>query len=80
MSLIKGVKVLESFTPTAQGAAKPGRAVNKIVPVPDQQAAVTLGAGVSTQQLHNAVFASKLFTIGAAHGRLPSTGNIPNLN
>jgi hypothetical protein len=69
MSLIKGVKVLESFTPTAQGAAKPGKKVNKIVPVPNQQAAVTFGAGMSTQQLHNAVYSSKIFTIGAAHGR-----------
>ena len=68
MSLIKGIKVLESFTPTEQGAAKPGK-TNRIVPVPNQQAAVTFGAGMSTQQLHNGVYGSKLFTIGAAHGK-----------
>ena len=68
MSLIRGIKALESFTPTAQGAAKPGK-LNKIVPVAGKQAAVTFGAGTSTQQLQNAFYPSKLFTIGAAHGK-----------
>jgi hypothetical protein len=68
VSLLKGIKVLEEFKATAEGAAKPGKTINTIITVPGKQAAVTFGAGVSTQQLHNAVFPSKLFTIGAAHG------------
>jgi FAD/FMN-containing dehydrogenase len=74
VSLLKGIKVLESFTPTEQGAAKPEKKTNSIIPVPGKQAAVTFGAGVSTQQLHNGVYPSKLLTIGAAHGSVSVTG------
>jgi hypothetical protein len=69
VSLLKGIKVLEEFKPTEQGAAKPTKVVNTIIPIEGKQAAVTFGIGVSTQQLHNAVYPSKLLTIGAAHGR-----------
>jgi hypothetical protein len=74
VSLLKGIKVLESFQPTAQGAEKPKKTVNTIKTVPGQQAAVTFGAGVSTQQLHNAVYPSRLLTIGAAHGSVSVAG------
>jgi len=69
VSLLKGTKILESYTPTEEGVAKPPKVLNTIVPVPGKQAAVTFGAGVSTQQLQNAAYPSKLFTIGAAHGK-----------
>jgi hypothetical protein len=68
LSLIKGIKVLDHFKPSFEGAVKPGKTVKKINPVPGRQAAVTFGVGVTTQQLHNAVYSSKLMTIGAAHG------------
>jgi FAD/FMN-containing dehydrogenase len=74
VSLLKGIKVLESFTPTEQGASKPGRRPNTIIPVPGQQAAVTFGVGWSTQQLNNAIYPSRLFTIGAAHGSVSVAG------
>jgi FAD/FMN-containing dehydrogenase len=74
VSLLKGVKVLESYTPTEQGQPKPGRIVNKITSVPGNQAAVTFGVGVTTQQLHNAVYLSKLLTVGAAHGSVSVAG------
>jgi hypothetical protein len=69
ISLLGGVKVLESFTPTEKGAEKPPRAVNTIVPVPGKQAAVTFGAGMPMQRINNAIFPSNLFIIGAAHGK-----------
>ncbi|KAF2436679.1 FAD-binding domain-containing protein [Tothia fuscella] len=74
VSLLKGVRVLESFTPTAQGAERPLKKANVIVPVPGRQAAVTFGVGVPAQQLHNAVYPSKLLTIGAAHGSVSVAG------
>lgn len=68
VSLLRGIKLLEDFTPTATGAARPQGAVNTIVPVAGKRPAVTFGVGISTQTLHNAVNPSKLMTIGAAHG------------
>jgi hypothetical protein len=41
---------------------------NVIKPVTGQQAAVTFGVGVSTQELNDALDKSGLFTLGAAHG------------
>jgi hypothetical protein len=41
---------------------------NTIVAVKGQQAAVTFGTGISTQELNDALGPSKLFTLGAAHG------------
>jgi hypothetical protein len=70
LSLLKGIKVLDHFKPSFEGAKKPGSTVNTIIPVPGRQAAVTFGVGVTTQQLHNAVYSSKLMTIGAAHGEI----------
>lgn len=74
VSLLKGIQVLPSFSPSEKGAAKPAKTLNTIVPVPGQQAAVTFGVGVSTQQLHDAVYSSKLLTVGAAHGSVSVAG------
>jgi len=68
VSLLQGIKVLEEFTPTENGAVIPAKAVNTIVPVSEKQAAVTIGAGVNHQRLTNALHPSKLFAIGPAHG------------
>jgi hypothetical protein len=46
----------------------PVKGANKISTLPDKQAAVTFGAGVTTQELNNAIDPSLLFTMGAAHG------------
>jgi hypothetical protein len=74
VSLLKDIKVLESFTPTEQGVAKLGSKPNTIIPVPGQQAAVTFGVGWSTQRLNNALYPSRLFTIGAGHGSVSVAG------
>jgi FAD/FMN-containing dehydrogenase len=42
--------------------------------VPGKQAAVTFGVGVPTQRLNNAIHASKLLTMGAAHGTVSVAG------
>jgi hypothetical protein len=47
---------------------KPGQKANVISPNLDSQPAVTLGGGITTQYLKDALSASKLFTQGAAHG------------
>jgi FAD/FMN-containing dehydrogenase len=74
VSKLAGVKVLESFTPTTSGAEAPGKKTNVIVPVPGKQAAVTFGVGMSTQRVNNAIHASKLLTMGAAHGTVSIGG------
>lgn len=74
MSRLGGVKVLDSFTPTSVGAESPGKTINVIVPSTGNQAAVTFGAGVSTQRLNNALHSSKLLTMGAAHGTVTVAG------
>jgi FAD/FMN-containing dehydrogenase len=68
VSLLQGVRVLEEFVPTVQGAKSPFEMINTIRPASGKQAAVTIGAGVGHQKLNNALHPSKLFTIGAAHG------------
>jgi FAD/FMN-containing dehydrogenase len=74
VSLLKGIQVLESFTPTKQGVQQLDIKANTIIPVPGQQAAVTFGVGWSTQQLNNAIYPSKLFSIGAGHGSVSVAG------
>lgn len=71
--MLSGIKVLESFTPTKEGAESPehDEEPETITPVPGTQAAVTFGAGCSTQQINDALDPSGLFTIGAAHGKIP---------
>lgn len=68
---LKGIRVLPSFIPSTRGAQSAiGATANTIKPTAGRQAAVTIGAGVTTQELNNALEASGLFTIGAAHGKL----------
>jgi FAD/FMN-containing dehydrogenase len=71
VSLWKGIRVQESFVPTKEGVqgVTMGQKANVIIPKPNVQAAVTIGAGVLTQALNNALSPSKLFTLGAAHGK-----------
>ncbi|KAF1812801.1 FAD-binding domain-containing protein [Eremomyces bilateralis CBS 781.70] len=77
---LKGAKVLQSFTPSEKGAESPDYEVgavasaNKITVLPGQQPAVTFGAGVSTQELHDVLAPSGLFTMGAAHGEVRTAG------
>jgi hypothetical protein len=73
-SLLTGITVHESFTPTVEGVPKPGKTANTIVPVAGKQAAVTFGVGVTTQRLNNALHPSKLVTVGAAHGSVAPAG------
>jgi FAD binding domain len=73
VSGLTGITVHESFTPTVKGADKPGKA-NVIKPQPGKDAAVTIGAGVTTQVLNNALHNSKLVSVGAAHGSVTVTG------
>ena len=75
VSLLDGMTVLEEFTPTAAGAAKPGAKANVIVPKAGKQAAVTIGVGLSTQKLNDALTPSKLVTVGAAHGEYSRIGD-----
>lgn len=73
-SMLQGIKVHESFTPSALGAEKPPSKANVIKPVAGKQAAVTFGVGVSTQMLNDALSPSKLVTVGAAHGSVAPAG------
>jgi hypothetical protein len=68
VSLLGGIRVMEEFTPTADGAPRPQGKANVIVPKAGKQAAVTIGVGLSTQALNDALSPSKLVTVGAAHG------------
>ena len=66
-----GINVLESFEPSSSGATSVNyisSTANTIQPGSTSQAAVTFGAGWSTQALNDALDPSGLFTIGAAHG------------
>jgi hypothetical protein len=67
---IKGIRVLESFTPTMKGAEPVDSKVpaNEIKPVPGKQAAVTIGGGVNIDELNKALRKSGLYAVGAAHG------------
>jgi hypothetical protein len=77
---LKGVQVLESFDPSAKGAkvvdfaSDPIKGANKITTTDGKQSAVTFGAGVTTQELNNALDPSGLFTMGAAHGEVGVAG------
>ncbi|KAF4311732.1 isoamyl alcohol oxidase [Botryosphaeria dothidea] len=78
LSLMDKVNVLESFAPSAEGAASPEYAVdapNVIVPRDGVQAAVTFQPGVTGLALNYAVAPSGLFTTsGAAAGVAVSGG------
>ena len=68
VSKLAGVKVLESFEPTAEGAETPDPSgkVNVITPKPGVQTAATLGAGLSAVELNRALKASKVFAVSGA--------------
>jgi hypothetical protein len=71
---LKGVRVLQDFLPSRSASpsvnfsADPVSGANVIKPLADQQAYVTFGAGVSGQELNEALHKSGLFTMGAAYG------------
>lgn len=67
---LKGVRVLESFTPTAQGAESiTYKTVSNVIkPIEGKQAAATIGGGINIDDLNNALKPSGLYAIGAAHG------------
>jgi hypothetical protein len=76
-SLLTGIKVLEEFTATEKGAESPvPGSINVITPQEGKQAAVTIGGGITTQVLNDALSPSKLFTHGAGHGELMVILNI----
>jgi FAD/FMN-containing dehydrogenase len=74
VSLLGGIKALEEFTATEKGAERPMGKANVITPKKGKQAAVTFGAGVSTQILNNQLHKSGLVTVGAAHGSVAPAG------
>jgi hypothetical protein len=65
VSRLSGVRVLETFEPTMQGASSPDPSgkVNVITPKPGVQPAATLGAGLSAVELNKSLKASKVFAI-----------------
>jgi hypothetical protein len=67
---IKGIRVLESFTPTIRGAEPVDSKVpaNEIKLIPGKQAAVTIGGGVNIDELNKVLRKSGLYALGAAHG------------
>lgn len=74
LSNLRGVRVLESFEPTEQGAESPdpNSLPNIIVPKEGVQAAVTFGPAVAGLALNYAVYNSSLWTISGAAGELYS--------
>jgi hypothetical protein len=68
---MKGIRVLESFTPTAQGAEPVNfrTVTNAIWPTSGKQAAVTIGAGVTGLEMSAALAKSGLFALFASHGK-----------
>jgi hypothetical protein len=68
---MKGVRVLESFEPTKEGAEPVTykTVTNVIKPVAGKQPAVTVGAGINTEEIQRELRKSGLYATGAAHGR-----------
>ena len=79
VSNLGGITVHESFTPTAKGAAKPGKP-NVIKLNSGNNTAATFGAGVTTQVLNNVLHNSKLVSVGAAHGSVTVAGGYVSPN
>jgi hypothetical protein len=73
---LKGIRVLESFTPSVTGAESVDykTKANTIQPVLGKQAAVTVGGGVNLDELNFALKTSNLYSIGAAHGSVSIAG------
>jgi FAD/FMN-containing dehydrogenase len=72
ISLLNGIDVLQSYTPTLQGtpSVRAGQSANVITPTPGVQAAVTVGGGTPGQFLNDALSKSKVFVLGGAHGKV----------
>ncbi|RPB05656.1 FAD-binding domain-containing protein [Choiromyces venosus 120613-1] len=70
------IRFLESLTPSTSGdqSSDPSATPNVIKPVAGTQAAVTFGAGVSTQLLNDALDASGLFTMAGGYGQTAGHG------
>ncbi|KAF2433259.1 FAD-binding domain-containing protein [Tothia fuscella] len=73
---LKGIRVLESFVPTAAGAESVDYKTksNTIKPVIELQAAVTVGGGVNIDEANKALRQSGLYALGAAHGEVSIAG------
>jgi hypothetical protein len=76
VSGLKGARVLESFTPSINGAEPVDykTVTNVIKPSPDKQAAVTFGGGMTSNELNGELRKSGLYTVGAAHGGVSVAG------
>jgi hypothetical protein len=75
VSLLRGIKVLDSFEPTTKGAESAlGLKSNVITPKDGIQAAVTIGAGTTAEILFNELSPSKLFPMTAGHGEVSVIG------
>jgi hypothetical protein len=74
---MKGMRVLESFVPTKEGAEPVNfkTVTNVIKPVAGKQAAVTVGAGINIELAQKELRKSRLYMIGAAHGMLACCDN-----
>lgn len=82
LSELKGVRVLESFEPTTEGAESPDPSgvPNTIIPKEGVQAAVTFGPAVAGLALNYAVNGSGLFTMSGAAGMSPLPICSPHLH
>lgn len=76
VSGLKGVRILEEFTPTLQGAESINAktVTNVIKPVAGKQAAATFGGGMTSDELNKELAKSGLYTVGAAHGSVSVAG------
>ncbi|KAF2422409.1 FAD-binding domain-containing protein [Tothia fuscella] len=76
VSGLKGTRVLESFTPSLNGAEPVDykTVANTIKPSADKQAAATFGGGVTADELNHVLRKSGLYSIGAAHGSVSMAG------
>ncbi|KAF1991598.1 hypothetical protein K402DRAFT_128773 [Aulographum hederae CBS 113979] len=73
---LNGMKISDSFIPSARGDAQvvPGAPINTMRIPATRQAYVTIGVGLGTQALNDALAPSNLFTLGAAHGPVGVAG------
>ncbi|KAF2395824.1 FAD-binding domain-containing protein [Trichodelitschia bisporula] len=73
---MKGIRLLESFTPTVKGAEPVDvkTVTNVIKPKAGQDTAITIGAGVTATEITTAAVGSGLFALIAAHGEVSVAG------
>jgi hypothetical protein len=75
VSRLRGVKILESFEPSAKGADSAlGLKRNIITPKDGVQAAATFGAGTTAEIPYESLSPSKLFPMTAGHGEVSVAG------